>query len=399
VEYPNDAIAAVTHPDPYPYYAALVTQTPISYSHTLGMWVAAGASAVTAVLGSGLCRVRPPTEPIPPHLLGSPVADVFRHLVRMSDGPTHRARKRTVAAPLAGTNTRPVAAQSDRWARSFADGDALALAPHGLMDFAFRLPVCVVASLLGISDAAVPEVAVSVGDFVACLAPSATDAQRERGAAATRHLLATFRTLLAAQRAVNAHMHTAPTVLADETEQVEHEADTETVATGIGLLMQTYEATAGTIGNTLVALATRPALRERAAADPHSLRQVVAEVLRHDPPIQNTRRFVAEDGVIAGEQMRAGDCVLVVLAAANRDPSANPHPARFDAARTHRRTFTFGSGTHACPGEVIAATIAEVGVARLIATGLAPERLTEAVRYRASANARIPLRLPTRATQ
>lgn len=385
MEYPNDPIAAATHPDPYPYYAALATQMPLSHDRTLDMWIAAGAEAVTAVLGSTHCRVRPPTEPIPAHLLGSPVAEVFPHLVRMSDGTTHHARKRAVSATLAQMDRGHIAAQSDRWAQSLGDRDALALAPRGVMDFAFRLPVCVVASLLGIPDAAAPGVALSVGDFVACLAPSSSAGQRERGAAATRHLLAIFRTLIAAHRETDTH--TTLTALTDEDE-------IGRIAHRIGLLMQTYEATAGLIGNTLVALATDPALREQAATDPRTLRHVVAEVLRHDPPIQNTRRFLAEDGTVAGAQMRAGDCILVVLAAANRDPSVNPHPERFDATRTQRRTFTFGSGAHACPGDAIAATITEIGVARLIAAGLAPERLTETVTYRASVNARIPRRLP-----
>ncbi len=33
--------------------------------------------------------LRPPTEPVPTVLLGSPAADIFRHLIRMNDGPGH----------------------------------------------------------------------------------------------------------------------------------------------------------------------------------------------------------------------------------------------------------------------------------------------------------------------
>ena len=69
---------------------------------------------------------------------------------------------------------------------------------------------------------------------------------------------------------------------------------------------------------------------------------MIREVLRHDPPVHNTRRFIAADGAIAGQRVAAGDTVLVVLAAANHDAAANPHPERFDVARVDRRTFTFG---------------------------------------------------------
>ena len=89
--------------------------------------------------------------------------------------------------------------------------------------------------------------------------------------------------------------------------------------------------------------------------------------------------------------MKAGDAVLVILAAANRDPSVNPNPERFDIFRKQRRIFSFGVGAHACPGEALATTIAKAGVERLIASGVAFGRLAETVNYRASANARIPI--------
>ena len=107
--------------------------------------------------------------------------------------------------------------------------------------------------------------------------------------------------------------------------------------------------------------------------------------------MQNTRRFLAADAVVAGQALRAGDTVLVVLGAANRDPSVNPEPDRFDPTRREREAYTFGLGVHACPGEALASMIAEAGVAALLAAGVEPARLVEGVRYRLSANTRVPL--------
>jgi cytochrome P450 len=104
---------------------------------------------------------------------------------------------------------------------------------------------------------------------------------------------------------------------------------------------------------------------------------VIEEVLRHDPPVQNTRRFVAQAGTVAGREMREGDAVLVVLAAANRDPAAP--------------LFSFGAGRHACPGQSLAATIARAGVEQALAAGVDPAPLAEGVSYRPSVNVRIPL--------
>ena len=83
--------------------------------------------------------------------------------------------------------------------------------------------------------------------------------------------------------------------------------------------------------------------------------------------------------------------MLVVLASANRDPAVNRDPNRFDMFRAERQAFTFGAGVHACPGEEIATTIAQVGVERLLAAGLDPDALVGAITYRPSANTRIPL--------
>src|ERR1700704_2197965 len=100
MKFPADPIAAVTHPDPYPYYADLLARKPIYRDEALGLWIASSAAAVGAVLGSDRCRVRPPAEPVPNALLGSPAADIFRHLVRMNDGPGHCPVKRAVTRTL-----------------------------------------------------------------------------------------------------------------------------------------------------------------------------------------------------------------------------------------------------------------------------------------------------------
>ena len=94
--------------------------------------------------------------------------------------------------------------------------------------------------------------------------------------------------------------------------------------------------------------------------------------------------------MVAGAPMRAGDAILVLLAAANRDPAANADPARFDHERADPRVFTFGLGPHACPGAMLAVTIAAAGVAYLIEVGVPLDDLANRVTYRPSPNARIP---------
>src|SRR5690242_17177902 len=97
---PANPIEAVTHPNPYPYYSWLAQYQPFYRDETLGVWVAASAQAVEAVLSHPLSQVRPPVEPIPRHLLDSAAGDIFGKLIRMNDGPVHQTLKPAVSKTL-----------------------------------------------------------------------------------------------------------------------------------------------------------------------------------------------------------------------------------------------------------------------------------------------------------
>jgi cytochrome P450 len=381
---PVSPIAAVTHPDPYPYYREMVATRPLHRDQALRLWVAAGADAVTAVLTSPLARVRPAAEPVPAALRGSPLAEIFGRLVRMTDGPGHDPMKEAVAGALATLDPDGIRAGASRWARTLAERRD-ARRPAGVDEFARSLSAHAIASLLAVPDAAVGPVERSVHRYVSAVAPGADAPALEHGRAAAVHLTETV-------GAAVAGAHTGlPAALGREAERAGAADRAALVANAIGFMTQAYEATAGLIGNTLRALAAQPALRASVAADPAQLEPVMREVLRHDAPVQNTRRFVAEDGVIAGQPMAAGDTVLVVLAAANHDAAANPRPERFDVGRADRRTFTFGAGPHACPGETLAVSIARAGVEALLAHGLDLDTLPARPAYQPSGNVRIPL--------
>ena len=382
---PRDPIAAVTHPDPYPYYAELVARTPLYHDPGLGLWIASSAAAVTAVLTSELCRVRPPAEPVPVALLGSPAADVFRHLVRMNDGPAHATFKPAVAATLRDLDTRSLTEHARQLAQDLIDETRARTDAARLSDFAFQLPVRVLSAFLGLPPDRAAEVAYWTADFVGGLAAGSAPAQVERAKAAAARLLELVRSVLAERRAG------AASALAAHSSRGGRDDTDVVVANAIGFLSQAYEATAGLIGNTLVTLARHDDLRARVAGDPRLLGAVVQEVLRYDPPVQNTRRFVAGAGHVAEQEMKPGDAILVVLAAANRDPAANARPADFDLLRRDRRVFTFGAGAHACPGDALAATIAEAGVGAVLRSSIDLAAVAAHVTYRPSVNTRIPV--------
>ncbi len=373
-------ISAATHTNPYSYYAQLVTKNPLYYDDELGMWIASSAKAVTAVLTSELCRVRPTTEPVPKALLNSPAADIFGQLVRMTDGERHHSLKGAVSSSLTFVDTDQITNLSQQWAEALA-GEML---PHRLSDYTFQLSVYAIGSLLGISRDTLPQTALWLDDFVLCLAPGSNTEQIEKGKEAAGELLELMRSVLRNSR---------EGLLATLAQKAKFDGrdDASIIANGLGFLSQAYEATAGLLGNTLVTLGRNSKLYKRLSSEPNLLHAILVEVLRYDSPIQNTRRFVARDGRVADRAMKTGEVILVILAAANYDSSVNPNPQQLDPFRQARRTFTFGLGTHACPGERLAITIAKTGLEQLLNLDMELQQLTQNVTYRASANTRIPL--------
>ncbi len=356
---PVDAVAAVVHPDPYPYYARLVARGGIARDEALGMWIATSATAVEAVLADKSLSVRPPAERIPPSIAGTAAGAIFSRFARMSDGPEHAARRDDAVRMLAAFDDDRVASAS----REHAEGLAPELAAE---EFMILLPLQVVGALLGIPAALLPGATAQTRAFVGSFVAAPGSGAAKRGANAAAGLL----------ELVGPVTGSGPGVVDDA------------VANGIGLLVQSGEATAALMANTLLALASRDELRAVARSDSALLGDIVREVARFDAPVQNTRRWALVPTTITGQDIAAGDAILVVLAAANRDPVANADPDRFDPIRPERRTFTFGSAAHACPGEALSIAIATAGVGELLRLRREPALPRTGVSYHPSINIR-----------
>jgi cytochrome P450 len=375
-----DPLAAVTAPDPYPYYAQLVAETPFYRDDRLDSWVATSAAAVETVLTSPWVGVRPPGEPVPPQLAESAVGKTFGKLVRQIDGRAHASLKLAVGSAFDLTDLRKLAATSDRCAGLLMctlDTDR----PASLLSFIFGLPALVTASSLGFETDDALRSVVLTRNLMGALHPEATPKAVAIGAAAVDSL----RTLLREPG--------RPGTLLDALESRAEYAGValdDLISNVIGLFIQGHDATAGLIGNALIAAAklsetARAALR----AYPGNIAPFVREVARFDAPIQNTRRYAIGNHAFFGSPVRTGESILVVLAAANRDSSVNLDPDRFDPTRVDARTYTFGFGAHACPGLNFATTVAAAGLSRLLDTGFDWAALRE-TDYLPRTNARIP---------
>lgn len=363
-------LAAVTAADPYPFYAELRQSRPFGWDPALGAWVAADAAAVRAVLAESRWRVRPKAEPVPAALAGSRAGEIFGHLVRMDDSPGHGLRKAAIVATLGGlaADAGPAARAA---ARRLAGGGA------EIAEMSFRLPAFTLGGLLGLPEEELPSVAEQVGALVRCWAPGGSPAELDEGKAAAGQLLERFGELADEPEGKLAELMRRPP---GERAAV--------LANAVGFLTQAYEATAGLIALSALALFRRPELRR--IGGEAGIAALVREAARHDPPVQNTRRFAGEGFRFLGESVEEGQMALVLLASASRDPAFWPRPDDFDPDRRPEGTAGWGHGAHACPGSQVAVAIAVAALEALLA---ARALLAEPppFSYRPSLNTRIPI--------
>ncbi|HTW85815.1 MAG TPA: cytochrome P450 [Candidatus Sulfotelmatobacter sp.] len=326
------------------------------------VWVANGAASVREALADPLLRVRPIDEPIPLAIAGTPAGDLFARLCRQNDGPRHDALRAILMTALRnGEGTALDHAARRRTGRLIAASPAR---DGALLDrLAREVPSTALAALLDLPEA--ETMADDVGALVAGFAPAPTDDAIVAASAAAVRL----------------------------TERVAAvwPGDDDLHANLVGVFTQAFDATAGLIGATLLALAARPQLARVAADDVALTQRVVRETARWDPSVLSTRRFAAADTTLGDYRVRTGDTVIVMLAAANRDPAANRRPDTFDPDRPAPVSFTFGDGAHACLGEHLAVTIATAVVRRVLTAGVDIASATAAPRYRGEPNLHIPV--------
>lgn len=147
----------------------------------------------------------------------------------------------------------------------------------------------------------------------------------------------------------------------------------EIVATCNLLLIAGHETTVNLIANAMLAMLRQPGQWTALANDPSRVAAVVEETMRHDPPVQLAMRIAGEDLTIgdAGGQERSdrgmttvakGDTMMMLLAAAHRDPEAFDRPDVFDPDRDGIRHLGFGKGPHFCLGAPLARLEASVAL-------------------------------------
>lgn len=344
--------------DPFPLYRRLRDESPVLFDAQRQAWDVFRYDDVQRVLSDH--------DVFSSQMAGSrgPGQGLFASSLISTDPPRHRQLRSLVTQAF---TPRAVDALAPRIAE--IAGDLLdRVADSGSMDviddFAYPLPVIVIAELMGIPAAdrnrfrRWSDVMVSQSRTVGQgSGPGGhSDAQAEMG----QYFLGMIE-----QRRKAPGDDLISRLLAAQIEG-EHLDVMELLGFCALLLVAGNETTTNLLGNAVLTFLERPGLAERLRADPEALPAAIEEVLRFRSPVQSMYRIAAKDVTLAGEHIPAGARLVAWIGAANHDERQFPDPEEFDAERHPNRHLAFGQGIHFCLGAPLARLEARIALTALL---------------------------------
>jgi cytochrome P450 len=336
--------------NPYPFYDRARATGPFFRWVDYNLTCTPNASAVNAILRDRRFGREAPPEcapVIPEHL--RPFYAVEAHSMLELEPPRHTRLRSLV---LRAFTSRRIAALGPEIAQLSHDlVDAL---PDGDFDllptFAQKLPVIIIARLLGVPEAMSDDLLRWSNAMVGMYMANRTRETEDRAIAATNDFVAFLRGYIAARRA-DPRDDLITHLIAAEAEGDRLTTD-ELITTCILLLNAGHEATVHTIGNGVKTLLETKT--PTTALAPERIEATVEEILRFDPALHMFTRWAYEEVEVMGHRFQRGDQVALLLAAANRDPGQWDRPAKFLPDRPAKPNATFGAGLHFCVGAPLA---------------------------------------------
>jgi cytochrome P450 len=234
-----------------------------------------------------------------------------------------------------------------------------------IADLAYPLPVTVIAELLGVPPIDHEVFQAWSAALVGSLDPIAATERSQRATSALEELRHYLAGIIARRRRAPQDDLISRLVAAEE--QGDRLNSEELLQMGVLLLVAGHETTVNLIGNGVNALLEHPDQLDRLRRHPALIQSALEELLRFDSPVQMTHRVAMDDLPLGGNWIRAGQMVMAVLGAANRDPEAFPEPDRLDLARSPNHHVAFGQGIHYCLGAPLARAEGQIAIGRLVA--------------------------------
>ena len=338
--------------NPYPYYGALLASPP----HVMQFGPMPGAIVARYADVSAGLRDHEHFSNVPPKSL--PVQDYNgpfypeRDLLGQ-DPPVHTQLRRLISRDFTPKRIRELEPRIREVARTILDPASASGEFDVMKDLANVLPVVVIAEMLGVP----PEKYATFKQWSDRVIEGGnqlpgTGAPAPQVIEAIEALASYFRDEVAKRRKQPGPDLISALVAARD--QGEALSETALVQFIVLLLLAGNETTTNLIGNGTLALMRNSDQLALLRRDPALLPRAIEEMLRYDPPVQATGRFVKSSIKLGGTELVPDTFAIMVLAAANRDPSQFKDPEKFDITRDPNEHVAFGEGIHFCIGAPLA---------------------------------------------
>ncbi len=356
--------------NPYPTYAHLRSEAPIQRVELpdgQGMWLVTRYEDVSAVLRDERFVKDWRNAMTPEQIVGvPPIPEVMKPLTRNmldTDPPDHERLRALVSkafTPRLIERMRPrVQEIADTLLDVVQDKGEMDL----IDDYAFPLPIIVIAELLGVS-------AEDRNKFRewsnAAVSGDTTQEYVEKVLLPHMQAFTDYLRAMFEEKRKNPKDDLISALVRAE-EAGDKLSEDELLAMVFLLLIAGHETTVNLIGNGVLALLQHPDQLRKLREDPSLIKPAIEELLRYDGPVEtSTERFAREDVRIGETVIPRGEMVLVVIASADHDPERFPNPDALDITRADNKHVAFGKGIHFCLGAPLARMEGQIAINTLL---------------------------------
>lgn len=369
--------------DPFPAYRRLRAEAPVHWHASPGFWAVTKHADVTAISRdpATFCSRR-----------GTLITDLQRQMMPREsiiylDPPEHAKYRKLVQPAFSPGRLRTLEGWIRQMTRELLEG----IEPDRPIDFvdafAVRLPLLVIAEMLGVPGADWER----FKRWSDAIIDAGTEQTPENMVQAAE-LIGYFSSVIAERRARPSH-DVISTLTHSEIDG-ERLEEFDLLMFCMTLLVAGNETTRNLLSHGTHALATHPDQRALLVREPSLIPRAVEEMLRWGTPVASFMRTATRDVEVRGTRIRAGEPVLMLYASANRDEDVfGPDAEAFRPSRDARDHVAFGFGEHFCLGAALARLEARIAFEELLARFPSVELAAPVVRLR-SINIRGIVRLP-----
>jgi len=355
--------------DPYPTYARLRREAPVYRSRPLGGFILTRHRDIVAILGDPRSSVDRNQSEIfrkynPFTRMRPEFAEAITRSLLMLDAPDHTRLRKLVVKAFTPRTVERLRQRIEVLVDELLD----AVEARGTMDlvadFAYPLPVIVIAEMLGLPPADRDRHKHWSDDVASVLDPFQATNGMDDAERSFFELKAYLEPIFEARRrAPQDDLISGLVAVRDGSDVL---SDSELLSLCTLLLAAGNETTTNLIGNAVLALLRHPREKQLLREAPELRRAAVEEFLRYDSPVQLTDRLVTRDFEIDGHVIRKGQLVGLILGAANRDPEVFAEPDRLRFDRGDVPHLAFSHGAHFCLGAQLARLETEIAIGRLL---------------------------------